>query len=171
MCIRDRHYEKDPESFKVPKEFTIHKGGMNYNALVKSFAVFTSDVEVPSKRFNKLTQSFKLIKTYEDVKKLDLPILNVYDDKDTNTKVIEIDLKQRKQIKRVLDTKRLVIQPLLIILMNDNGCKYKDMVYSIKQIVAAKYLNMKLLHSTNNSSTANIDLYNLSLRGFSLDFN
>jgi len=89
----EEHYEKDPESFKVPKEFTIHKGGLNYNALVKSFAVFTSDVEVPSKRFNKMTQSFKLIKTYEDVKKLDLPILNVHDDKDTNTKVIEIDLK------------------------------------------------------------------------------
>ena len=40
-----------PEDFKMPKEFIIHCRNMNYTTMVKSFAVFFSDIEIEPSRF------------------------------------------------------------------------------------------------------------------------
>ena len=51
--------EEEKESFKVPKEFTVHVKGTGYNAFVRSFALFFSDKEVENGRFSKITRKFK----------------------------------------------------------------------------------------------------------------
>jgi len=64
-----------PEDFKMPKEFTIHVRNLNYSAMVKSFAVFFSDIEIESSRFSKISKRFKDVETVEKLKDLGFPLL------------------------------------------------------------------------------------------------
>lgn len=111
------------------------------------------------------------MRTYDDLVKTKLPILNEFRDPGTNALIIEFDLGKRQQIKEALDHKRLLCHPLLMIIMDPTNYTKADVVYNIRQNVAAKYLNMKLIQSTNQGKSANIDQYSLTMRGISLDFN
>lgn len=64
-----------PEDFKMPKEFSIHTRNMNYTSMVKSFAVFFSDIEIEPSRFQKLTKCFRDVETVEQLKALGFPLL------------------------------------------------------------------------------------------------
>lgn len=143
--IEKYYHEEDQESFKVPKEFTIHVKGSGYTAFVKSFAIFFSDIETDTGRFAKTTKKFKDIQTLEQAQALGLPILQQYIEPSTQTTIIEFDLSQRAQIKEALDVKTLQLYPLLLIIMNNVNYISADVVYQIKQHVAAKFINMRLI--------------------------
>lgn len=60
--------------------------------------------------------------------------------------------------------------PLLFIIMNNSENVEKEVTYSIRQPVACKYLNLRLVSSVDKTPQANIDLYSLGLKGVPLDF-
>jgi len=84
-----------PEDFKMPKEFIIHIKKMPYTALVKSFAVFFSDIEIEPSRFQKITKRFKDVESVDRLKELGFPLLQEWQEPNTKTTIVEFDLSQR----------------------------------------------------------------------------
>jgi hypothetical protein len=157
-------------SFKLPRELTVIAGGGSYTALVKSFLVCFSDVEMEPSRFTKLTKKFSGIASVDQLKELGLPLLQTWIEPETQTTVVEFDLSQRQRLKDALEVRTMLAHPLLLVILNCPHNLQKDVTYQIKQRAAAKFINMRLIKSTNETPSSNIDLYNLQLRGISLDF-
>lgn len=154
----------------MPKELTVFAGGASYTALVKSFLVCFSDIEIEPSRFAKMTKKFTGITSIEQVKDLGFPLLQTWIEPETQTTVVEFDLGQRQRLKDALEVRTMLAHPLLLVILNCPHNLSKDVTYQIKQRAAAKFVNMRLIKSVNNTASANIDLYNLQLRGISLDF-
>jgi hypothetical protein len=105
----------------------------------------------------------KVEKSGDVYSKLKLKVLNKQEFKKWGVKIYEFDVSEPKHIERWYKLKNPHVYPLLYVEIQQ---KYVNQTidYEIKQNVAAKFLGIKLLKSSNSSSSSNIDLYNLGLK-------
>jgi hypothetical protein len=94
-------------TFKMPREFTIHGGGANYSALVKSFAVFFSDIEIEPSRFLKISKKFSGVTSVEQLTQMGIPMLQNWYEPESKTTIVEFDLTQRQKLKEALDVRAM----------------------------------------------------------------
>lgn len=148
-------------------KFQIHLKSGGYNAYVQSFAVFYSECEIENSKFQSLTKRFTKIEKSNDLNMLRLKIKNKVEDKKCGVKVIEFDVSRTKNVERWLKARNPSIYPLLWVQIKQ---KYVNTTfeYRIRQKVAAKFISLKLLKSSNSSPSSNIDLYNLGLKAIPL---
>ena len=97
-------YEKyvvdDHDMFHLIKNFQIHLRSGGYNAFVRSFAVFYSEVEVDNAKFHAMTKRFNKVNKYQDLNLLKLKSHNTEEDKKSGIKIVEFDLSKTKAIER-----------------------------------------------------------------------
>ena len=84
--------------------------------------------------------------------------------------MVEFDLSQRQKLKDALDVRAMQAHPLLFVIMDPNNKTEQEVTYSIRQSVACKFLNLRLVAGKDHSPQGNIDLWNLQLKGVPLDF-
>lgn len=159
---------RDP--FHLITHFQVHLKSGGYNAFIKSFAVFYSEIEIDNFKFQSMTRRFMKVKSMHDlVHYLKLKVKHSEDDKKSGLKIVEFDLDKKKNIERWLRLKNPKFYPLLWVQVKQ---KYSNITvnYRLRQRVAAKFISLKLISSSNGSSSSNIDLYNLGLKGVPISF-
>lgn len=156
------------DNFHFLKNFQIHLRSGGYNAYVESFAVFYSEYEIDNVKFHAYTKKFTKVNKVSDLPALKLKVHNKEEDKKWGIKIVEFDVSKTRHIDKWFKTRDSPIYPLLWIHIRQ---KYVNTTinYKIRQRVAAKFISLKLLKSSNTSSTCNIDLYNLGIKGVPLD--
>jgi len=168
-------YEKFPgdgsdPTFKIPKIFEINCRNQGYWYYVDNLALFFSEEEVDSSKFQKSTKYFDNFKNVADVKdNSNLPILHVNTEEKGMT-VIEFDLSKKHEMMKTMGISKFVSMPLLYIHLDKNVTYGKTVKYEIKQNVAAKYMSMKLLCCTTYQSSNQLDMFPWALKGISLNF-
>lgn len=164
----EKYIKEDADNFQLLKTFQVHLNSGGYNAYIRTFAVFYSESEVDNTKFQVMTRRFHKAKAEADLQCLKLDIHHKEEDKKSGIKIIEFSVASKKKIERWLRLKNPPFYPLLWIRIRQKYWK-STINYKIRQRVAAKYISLKLLTSSNDSPSANIDLYNLGLKGVSLN--
>lgn len=164
----EKYLTEDKDWMHLITNFQVHIRSGGYNAYVKSFAVFYSDEEIKNSKFNLLTKRFTRVKEFADISKLKLKVKNVENFEDSGIKIVEFDVTKIKNIERWFKVKSPGIYPLLWIYWKQKYVN-KTVDYKITQNVAGRFISLKLIETTNQNATSNIDLYNLGLKGIPLD--
>ena len=97
-----------------------------------------------------------------------MPIVNKTEcASDLLNKSYEIDLSQRSKLEKRMGIGKLDCFPVLMVFSHGTKCEWKA---QLKQRIAAKYLVIKLIDSyKTNITDNNIDMYNLTLNGYTLN--
>ncbi len=86
---------------------------------------------------------------------------------DPLNRAYEIDLSHRTKLEKKMGVGKLDCFPVLMVFSHATKCEWK---VQLKQRIAAKYLVIKLIDSyKNNPNDNNIDMYNLTLNGYTLN--
>ena len=153
--------------FHILTNFQIHIRSGGYNAYVRNFAVYYSEQEIENSKFQSLTKKFNKIEKESDLLKTQLKVLNKEILKDDGVKIYEFDVSNKAAIEKWYKTRVLPFYPLLWIEIQQKHIN-KTVDYTLRQNVAAKFVSMKLIKSSNTDQNSNIDLYNLGLKGIPL---
>lgn len=76
----------------------MRSGG--YNAYISTFAVFYSEQEVDNSKFVAMTKRFVSVKTYSDISKLKLDVVEHTTDSKTGVEIVELDVSNKKKVER-----------------------------------------------------------------------
>lgn len=140
--------------------------GWGYTCFVSAFAIFLSEKEIKIQK-SQVVQYFSNINTVDAFNALNLPIRKVTECGDgTLNKAFEIDLNQQRKIEKVIGCKKLDCFPIMWVVSTPSKTEW---TIKFQQRLACKYLVLKLIDShKNNLNDNNIDMYNLTLNGFTL---
>lgn len=166
-------YEKtsidgSPPTFKIPRIFEINCKNQGFWYYTDNLALFFSEDEVEHDKFNKSTKFFDNFKSVDDAKNK-LPVYS----EDTSNKgftIFEFDLSKKNEILKTMGISKFVSIPLVYINIDKNIAYGKTLSYEFKQIVAAKYMSMKLICWASFPSVSQLDMFPCALKGISLEF-
>lgn len=140
----------------------FHNRSSGYTSFVQTFALFSSSFEVSIQR-SPVLRAFNDINTEHKFKQLKLPTKLT---EMNGLKIYEIDLSQRKQIKRSLRTEVLDCLPMVFVVSSPNS---NHTEFEFSQPILAKYFQLQLIQGFQKQSSVvssmNIDMYSLSFYG------